>query len=58
MTCGSILRLLGVALHNYESIYRVLPPAYMTNTYLDGSAFGIPFGDVHRNATPGWLGEH
>lgn len=54
MTCTSNLRQLGVALHNYESVYRVLPAAYITNTYVDGSAFGVNYGDEHRNGLPGW----
>ena len=55
MTCQNNLKQLGLALHNYEGVNKVFPPAYVTaNTRLDGTAFGIGYGDEYRNGPPGW----
>src|SRR5205823_111422 len=49
------LRQIGLALHNYESVKRRFPPAYLTDDpYADGVAYGIKFGDDNRNGPPGW----
>src|SRR3954468_13376775 len=49
------LKQIGLALHNFEGVNGKYPPAYVTaNTRLDGSAFGIGYGDEHRNGPPGW----
>ena len=55
MQCSNNLHQIGVAMHNHEGVNGYFPPAYVTaNTKLDGSAFGISYGDEYRNGPPGW----
>jgi prepilin-type N-terminal cleavage/methylation domain-containing protein/prepilin-type processing-associated H-X9-DG protein len=55
MKCQNNLKQIGTALHNYEGVNKVFPPAYVTaDTRRDGSAFGISYGDDYRNGPPGW----
>src|SRR5262245_9619855 len=53
--CANNLKQLGLALHNYEGVHKVYPPAYVTqNPRADGSAHGISYGDEYRNGPPGF----
>jgi type II secretory pathway pseudopilin PulG len=53
--CQNNLKQIGLGLHSYEGVNRRFPPAYVTaNSRLDGSAFGISYGDENRNGPPGW----
>ncbi|MBN9122092.1 MAG: DUF1559 domain-containing protein [Planctomycetes bacterium] len=55
LKCQNNLKQIGLALHNYEGVNKVFPPAYVTtSTSLDGSAYGIAYGDEYRNGPPGW----
>ncbi len=55
LQCANNLKQMGLALHNYEGIHKVFPPAYVTaNPAADGSAFGVSYGDEYRNGPPGW----
>src|SRR3954452_22397005 len=55
LRCANNLKQIGLALHNYEGVNRVFPPAYVTaNTRQDGSAYGVSYGDEYRNGPPGW----
>ncbi|HVJ82159.1 MAG TPA: DUF1559 domain-containing protein [Planctomycetia bacterium] len=52
--CANNLKQLGIALHNYESAFRVFPPAYVAAPYRNGTEFNITFGDDNRNAPSGF----
>src|SRR4051812_3460763 len=53
--CANNLHQIGLALHGYENAKRRFPPAYITkDTRLDGSSYGITYGDEYRNGPPGW----
>lgn len=54
MQCQSNLHNLGLALLNYESSHRVIPPAYVSNTREDRTLYGVVCADAFRNSTPGW----
>ena len=54
MSCQNNLRQLTLGIANYESALKLIPPAYITNTRLDGNFFGIPCADQYRNSAPGW----
>lgn len=53
--CQNNLAQLGKALHGYEGVNRVFPPAYVTqNPAADGTTFGITYGDDNRNGPTGF----
>ena len=54
LKCANNLHQIGTALHNYEGVHKVFPPAYITDTSADGTAYGISYGDDYRNGPPGW----
>lgn len=54
MSCQNNLHNLGLAIHSYESVHRVIPPAYVTNTREDRNLYGVACADDFRNSTPGW----
>jgi prepilin-type N-terminal cleavage/methylation domain-containing protein/prepilin-type processing-associated H-X9-DG protein len=54
ISCTNNLKQLGLALQNYENTFRVFPPGHLTNTFADGSASGVTYGDEYRNGPPGW----
>ena len=54
MSCQNNLKQLALAIANYESALKAIPPAYVTNTRVDGNFYGVACADEHRNSTPGW----
>lgn len=54
MSCQNNLKQLALAILNYESSHRVVPPAYITNTREDRLIHGVRCADEHRNSHPGW----
>ena len=54
MSCQNNLKQLGLAILNYESSHRVIPPAYVTNTREDRNVYGVQCADEYRNSHPGW----
>jgi prepilin-type N-terminal cleavage/methylation domain-containing protein len=43
MLCGSNLKQLGIACHNYHNDYNVLPPSRVANDYLTWAALLLPY---------------
>jgi prepilin-type N-terminal cleavage/methylation domain-containing protein len=53
--CANNLRQIGLALHNYEGVHHVFPPAYLlTSEQQSGTSFGIAYPDDGGNGLPGW----
>lgn len=53
--CANNLHQLGLAIHQYEEVNKRFPPSCLiANTSADGSAFGVSYGDEHRNGPPGF----
>src|SRR5262249_32880653 len=55
MRCQNNLKQMGLALHHYEIASGRFPPAYIAaDTYANGTAYGISYGDENCNGPPGW----
>ena len=52
--CSNNLKQIGIAIHNYEGVHSVYPPAYVGDPKAVGSAYGVDFPDDNRNGAPGF----
>ncbi len=52
--CENNLKQIGLALHNYEGANGWFPPAYVGDPYANGTAYGVTYGDEHRNGPTGF----
>ncbi len=52
--CQNNLKQIGLALHNYENTNGKFPPSCVTNPNINGTAYGVSYGDDIRVGPPGF----
>ena len=52
--CTNNLKQLGLGLYSFENSKGVFPPAYVGDSYANGSQFGVSYGDDNRNGPTGF----
>ena len=52
--CQNNLKQLGLAMHAYEGVYTKYPPSCVTNPNVNGSAYGVSYGDDLRVGPSGF----
>jgi prepilin-type N-terminal cleavage/methylation domain-containing protein/prepilin-type processing-associated H-X9-DG protein len=55
LQCQNNLKQIGLALHNYEGVYKAFPPScFIADPSANGTAYGISYGDSIRVGPPGF----
>src|SRR5436189_4570301 len=54
MQCGNNMHQMGLAIHNYHDLHRVIPPAYLGDPYTSGSVGGVNYPDDNGNGPSGF----
>src|SRR5262249_57920162 len=52
--CANNLKQLGIALHHYHGNKRVFPPAYIGDSNVQGTAYGVSYPDENGNGPSGF----
>src|SRR5690349_5025920 len=54
MQCANNLHQIGIAIHSYYDLHRVLPPTYLSDPFTFGSVGGVSYPDDNGNGPSGF----